>query len=107
LVSLREEPREDVQVRGVASVQVFEQETPAHVRVPRVPEDGDRVGVVRRQRDLAVGPGRMALDEVLRKSIELARRVDVDRADVFADDPIEVLADRRDLVPQRLYPGAR
>ena len=106
LVSLPDEPRKDLEVRGMRPVQVLLHEVVADRVFPGVAEHGDGVGVVRRDRDRAVVPGRMRLHEIVGQALEV-RGPDVDRANVLADGLVKLLADRGDLVPQRLDAGAR
>src|SRR6266705_672405 len=49
---------------------------------------------------------RMRLHEIVGQDLQV-RRPDMDRADIFADRLVKLLADRGDLVPQRLHAGAR
>src|SRR5438132_13788688 len=71
-----------------------------------VAKHGDGVRVVRRDRDLAVVPGRVRLHEVFGEAVEVGR-CDANRTNVLADVLVELLSDRRDLVSQRFHLGPR
>ena len=111
-----EDPREFVarghelgqrrEVRGMAAVQVLPLEAPPDLRVLGISEDGDDVRVLRRDRDPAVGSGRMRLHEIGRQAREVRRSVDLDRTLVLADRAVEVLPGRGHLVPESLDPLA-
>ena len=104
LVPGLEELRECREIRGMRAVEVLSLQPSAHLRVLRIAEDGDEVRIVGRDRDLAVGTGRMGPHEVVREAREVLRAVDLDRPDVFSDRAIEVLPDRGHLVAQFLDP---
>src|SRR5207253_11277958 len=99
-----EELRERREMRGMRTVEALPLQSSAHLRVPRIAEHGDEVRIVGRDRDLAVGTGRMSLHEVVREAREVLRAIDLDRPDVSSDRAIEVLSDRGHLVAQFLDP---
>ena len=88
------------------AIQIFFHEVVPDGLLPSIAKHGDRVRVVRRDRDLAVVARRMRLHEIVGQALEV-RRSHADRADILADVLVELLADRGDLVPQGLYAGPR
>src|SRR6266581_3799923 len=96
VVAPLDEPCEDIEIRGVAAVEIFLHQVPSDLGFSGISEDRDGIRVVRRDRDRAVGSGCVGLHEVRGKPIEVRRSIDADRPDVLADVLVEVLPDRRD-----------
>ena len=89
-------------VPRVGAVLIGHEHLLPHCFAAGVGHDREVVGIVDRERDLAVRPRRMAVDEVLRQSLEVGRAVEHHRGRIAADVAVELLAELDLLLAQRL-----